>query len=144
MPRFGLIAVALLAIVLGAGPVHAQAKPPAVAASGKVLLDNDRVRVSEVRLQPGAKLELPTEANQFAYLLTDAALVFSRPGHTPYELDFKAGEATLLPAQSTHAQNGSSKEVRAVLVVLKDGKRASSRPTKTQANKPRSVKRRRK
>lgn len=140
MPRFGLIAVALLAIALGVGPARAQPKPAVAAGQSKVLLDNDRVRVSEVRLAPGGKLELPTEGNQFAYLLTDAALVFSRPGHTPYELDFKAGEATLLPAQSTHAQNGSSREVRAVLVVLKERNRTSpsARTTKPRAGKSRS------
>jgi hypothetical protein len=140
MSRTGLVAATLLAIV--GAPMAARAQAPAAPAAhqakvllDKVLLDNDRVRVSEIRLGPGAKIELPTQPNQFAYLLTDATLVFSRPGHTPYELDFKAGEATLLPAQSTHAQNRSNKEVRAVLVVLKEGghrgkSRGKSRPAK--------------
>jgi hypothetical protein len=125
-----------------AGPVHAQTQTPAQAPPErtKVLLDNDRIHVSEVRLQPGAKFELPSAPNQFAYLLTDATLVFARPGHIPYEFQFKAGEATLLPAQSTDAQNRGENEVRAVLVVLKEAKHAEP---SGKAKKSRSGKRRR-
>jgi hypothetical protein len=139
MPRLGLIAIVLFATVT-AGPVRAQSPAPATAERIKVLLDNDRVRVSEVRLQPGAKFELPTEANQFAYLITDATLEFARPGHTPYEFQFKAGEATLLPAQSTHAENRGDNEIRAVLVVLKPvshGKSAGKASGKSRRGKGR-------
>lgn len=126
MPRL----VMTLAALLLAATAAARAQTTSTQGDHtKVLLDNDRVHVTEVTLAPGAKIELPTSANQFAYLLTDAALVFSRPGHTPYELDFKAGEATLLPAQATHAENQTGKEVRAVLVVLKES--GKSHPAKT-------------
>jgi hypothetical protein len=138
MPRLGFIAITLVVIAL-AGPVLAQTQTPAPAAPErtKVLLDNDRIHVSEVRLQPGAKFELPSAPNQFAYLLTDANLVFARPGHIPYEFQFKAGEATLLPAQSTDAQNRGENEVRAVLVVLKEAKhsQSSGKPKKSRSGK---------
>jgi hypothetical protein len=111
-----LIAAALLSTLSAA---HAQTAKPAAAAPAKPLLDNERVRVSEMKIASGAKIALPDRPDQFAYLLTDASLVFSVPGHTPYQLDFKAGEATLLPAQSTEAANESGQEVRAVLVEIK-------------------------
>jgi hypothetical protein len=143
MSRLGLIATVLFATVM-VGPVRAQSPAPPAAERIKVLLDNDRVRVSEVRLQPGAKFELPSEANQFAYLVTDATLEFARPGHTPYEFQFKAGEATLLPAQSTHAENRGENEVRAVLVVLKSvsqGKSAGKASGKSRRGKGKSRRR---
>ena len=118
-----LMIVAALAIGLGAA--RAQESKPSDNGQSKTLLDNDRFKVVELHLKPGAKIELPSTPNQFAYLLTNATLVFSRPGHTPYELSFKAGEATLLPAQSTHAENASKVEVRAVMVELKGSGRAA-------------------
>jgi hypothetical protein len=137
LPRLGIIAALCLAFFATAPALAQTSVQPTPAERTKVLLDNDRVRVTELRLPPGAKFELPSEANQFAYLLTDATLEFARPGHTPYEFQFKAGEATLLPAQSTHAQNRGEAEVRAVLVVVKEVKRAKP------AGKPRSGRRKR-
>jgi hypothetical protein len=117
MPRLPLLIASALLLTLGAA--QAQGPKPASSETSKPLLDNERVRVSEVKIAPGAKVGLPNRPDQFAYLLTDASLVFSAPGHTPYQLDFKAGEATLLPAQSTEAANESNEEVRAVLVEIK-------------------------
>jgi hypothetical protein len=114
LPLF--VASMLLMMAVGAA---AQAPKAGPSEPAKPLLDNERIRVSEMRLRPGAKIGFPNRPDQFAYLLTDATLVFSTPGHTPYQLDLKAGEATLLPAQSTQAENDSDQEVRAVLVEIK-------------------------
>jgi hypothetical protein len=115
------IASALLLTLI---PALAQGPKPTPSEPSKPLLDNARMRVSEMRWKPGAKVELPSRPDQFAYLLTDASLVFSTPGRTPYQLDFKAGEATLLPANSTEAENESDKEVRALLVEIKGSGKA--------------------
>jgi hypothetical protein len=117
MPRLSIFIASALLITLI--PAQAQSLKPTPDEPAKPLLDNTRMRVSEMRWKPGAKVGLPNHPDQFAYLLTDATLVFSTPGRTPYQLDFKAGEATLLPAQSTEAVNDSEKEVRALLVEIK-------------------------
>lgn len=117
MPRLPIFIAFALLMTLTA--VQAQGLKPASSDPSKPLLDNARMRVSEMHWKPGAKIGLPNHPDQFAYLLTDATLVFSTPGKTPYQLDFKAGEATLLPAQSTEAENDSDKEVRALLVEIK-------------------------
>lgn len=133
MPRLPLFIASVLLITIAAA--HAQGSkqnPP----PSKPLLDNERMRVSEMRWNPGAKVELPNRPDQFAYLLTDATLVFSVPGRTPYQIDLKAGEATLLPAQSTEAENDGDKEVRALLVEIKSGTsaRASASRGKTKTS----------
>jgi hypothetical protein len=131
MPRLPFFIASALLISLAAAHAQGpkQAPPPS-----KPLLENERVRVSEMRWNPGAKVELPNRPDQFAYLLTDATLVFSVPGRTPYQIDLKAGEATLLPAQSTEAENDGDKEVRALLVEIKSGTlaRASASRGKTK------------
>jgi hypothetical protein len=119
MPRLPIFIASLLLTTLAAA--HAQGLKPPSSEPAKPLLDNERMRVSEIRVAPRAKIGLPNHPDQFAYLLTDASLVFLTPGKTPYQLEFKAGEATLLPAQSTEAENESDREVRALLVEIKSG-----------------------
>ena len=121
------LSIAAVCIVLALGFAQAQSAKPRAAEHARLLLDTNRARVSEVKLLPGAKLDLPKYPQRFAYLLTDARLVFSRPGHTAYELSFKAGEATLLPTEATDVQNGSSGEVRAVIVELKGNEAPAKR-----------------
>ncbi len=128
MPRLPIFTA--FAFLLTAASAQAQAPKPAE--PSKALLDNARMRVSEMRWTPGAKVDLPNHPDQFAYLLTDATLVFSTPGKTPYQLDLKAGEATLLPAQSTEAENDSDKEVRALLVEIKPGTGSAGTSGKTR------------
>ena len=55
------------------------------AAGGKApvassLLDNEQIRVREVRFAPGAKQPAAARPNTFFYALTDGSLVFTPPG----------------------------------------------------------------
>src|SRR5688572_18245068 len=77
----------------------------AAAPERAALLENEQIRVRELRLPPGAKTRAEPRPNTFLYALTDGALVFSPPGRTAYELSFKAGEALWLPAQETATSN---------------------------------------
>ena len=97
-----------------------------------MLLDTERVRVSEVRVRPGAKLELKGPPYQFVYMLTDGSLVFSPPGKMPYQFLLKAGEVSLLPSQST-AENDGEKELRAVLVEIKEGARVATKASDSKS-----------
>jgi quercetin dioxygenase-like cupin family protein len=127
-----LVSAAGLAFAVSAlvpGGASAQTAKPTTDEISKQLLDNSRVHVSEIQLKPGGTMTLPNHPDQLAYLLTDASLLFKRDGRTPYQLDFKAGEATLLPADSTHAHNEGDKEVRAILVEIKPSGRAGVAPT---------------
>lgn len=129
-----LLALAILLLPLAA---HAQERKPEPEAS-KVLLDTERVRVTEVRVKPGAKFELKGHPYQFVYMLTDGSLVFSPPGKQPFELMLRAGEVSLLPSQSTATENDSEKEVRAVVIEIKEGSRVATKAS-TGKSKPRAV-----
>ena len=120
-----LVAFAVIGMIAAA---HAQAAKPADSETATGLLENEQVRVREMRFKPGAKTPASSNPNSFVYALTDGALVFAPPGRTPYELTFKAGEALWLPAQSTTTANETNREIRVLVVEIKarapSGKRA--------------------
>jgi len=99
--------------VLSVSFAFAQSKPNAA------LLENEQIKVRELRLAPGAKQPSEARPNTFLYALTDGSLVFSPPGRTAYELTFKTGEALWIPSQETATANEGEKEVRALLVEIK-------------------------
>src|SRR2546421_2032187 len=112
-----LLALAIAVLVpLAANAQERKAEPE----TAKVLLDTERVRVTEVRVKPGAKFQLKGQPYQFVYMLTDGSLVFAPPGKQAYELMLRAGEVSLLPSQSMTPENDGEKELRAVLVEIKE------------------------
>lgn len=113
-----LYALALALTLLPATTGFAQDSLPAKA-PGTPLLDNEQIRVRELRLAPNATLPNAARPNTFLYALTDGSLVFTPPGRKEYELTFKAGEALWLPSQETATANEGDKEVRALLVEIK-------------------------
>ncbi len=111
--KFLVLALALT--ILPAASGLAQNAP----ADKAPLLDNEQIRVREVRFAPGAKQPAAARPNTFFYALTDGSLVFTPPGRKEYELTFKAGEALWLPSQETATANEGDKEVRALMVEIK-------------------------
>jgi hypothetical protein len=119
--------LALALSILPAAPSFAQTTPappaergaPEKAASGKSLLENEQIKVREIKLAPGARQAGEQRPNTFLYALTDGSIVFTPPGRKGYELTFRAGEALWLPSQETAVANESDKEVRALIVEIK-------------------------
>ncbi|MFZ5690784.1 MAG: hypothetical protein ACOY5F_05970 [Pseudomonadota bacterium] len=121
--------LALALTILPASLSLAQTAP----AAPKSLLENEQIRVREIRMAPGAKQPSAARPNTFLYALTDGSIVFTPPGRKGYELTFKAGEALWLPSQETAASNEGDKEVRALLVEIKG--RAPAAAKKGRATK---------
>jgi hypothetical protein len=121
--------LALALTILPASLCVAQNAAPAP----KSLLENDQIRVREIRMAPGAKQPAAARPNTFLYALTDGSIVFTPPGRKEYELTFKAGEALWLPSQETGTANEGDKEVRALLVEIKG--RAPAAGKKGRASK---------
>jgi hypothetical protein len=107
--------LALALTILPASLGFAQNAP----AAPKSLLENEQIKVREIRLAPGARQPSAARPNTFLYALTDGSIVFTPPGRKGYELTFKAGEALWLPSQETATANEGDKEVRALLVEIK-------------------------
>jgi hypothetical protein len=136
MVRRGLLALAMaLVLPLAAYAQERKAEPE----TAKALLDTERVRVTEVRVKPGAKFELQGRPYQFVYMLTEGSLVFSPAGKQPYQLLLRAGEVSLLPSQSTTTENDGEKELRAVLVEIKEGSTRVATKASTGKSKARTV-----
>lgn len=116
MMKAALLGACLLALTV---PAAAQNARPAEPENGPKLLENEQIKVRELRLKAGAKTPSQTLPNTFLYALSDGELVFAPPGRTPYELSFKAGEALWLSAQQATIANESDKDIRALLVEIK-------------------------
>jgi hypothetical protein len=116
MTRFFVGSFLGLFLALAAPAVAQNARPPA---EGGKLIDNEQIRVRELNLKAGQKLPAQSFPNTFVYGLTSGALVFAPPGRTPYELSFGQGEALWLSAQEAAMQNETDKEIRVLLVEIK-------------------------
>jgi hypothetical protein len=122
--------------LLVAANAIASAQTAANAPNGapKPLLENAQIKVIEMRWKPGVRGEPANRPNSFVYALTDGTLVFVPPGRTPYEMSFRAGEALWLPSQTTALVNEGSKEIRALIVELKEKPPAAAKPRRQPAS----------
>lgn len=107
----------------------------AEAAPDRALLENEQIKVRELRLAPRTTRRAEARPNTFLYALTDGALVFTPPGRKGYELSFKAGEALWLPSQETATANEGDKEVRALMVEVKARAPAASKKARPSKGK---------
>ena len=129
MARLWLLVAAILLIL--SGLVVAQDGASQVY---KVVLDNDRVRVLQATFKPGDKVGMRNYPSHLVYPLTDGTLIFVPAGRTGYEVNFKAGEALWFPPLARATENDGDKEVRVLLVELKDGGAArAGRATKAKS-----------
>ncbi len=60
----------------------------------KVLLNNDRVRVSEFRIKPGETSEMHSHPPNIVYSLGSARIMVKSPDQQSREVEMKQGEAT--------------------------------------------------
>ena len=121
----GLLAAALAMATCAASAQDALSVGPGIF---KKVLENDRMRVLEGNFRKGAKIGVHSHPDHLLYVLTDGALVFKPGGRTPYEMTFKAGEAFSLPAQSRALENDSDKDIRVLVIELKQPVRTASAP----------------
>lgn len=126
-----ILVLALALTILPASAGFAQNAP----AVPKSLLENEQIRVREIRLAPGAKQPAQQRPNTFLYALTDGSIVFTPPGRKGYELSFQAGEALWLPSQETATANEGEKEVRALVVEIKARPPAAKKGRATKGKK---------
>lgn len=93
-----------------------------VAAKGpyQVLMENDAVRVLEVRLKPGQKAPMHNHPNSHVvYVKTDSRLKLTFPDGKDNVIDLKAGQTLWLDAGPHEAENVGQTEFDNLVIEVK-------------------------
>jgi quercetin dioxygenase-like cupin family protein len=86
----------------------------------KLILENDRVRVFDVRFKPGQKAVMHGHPAHVVYVLDDYTLDLSLPDGTRQNVPLKSGQTIFMEAGPHAAQNIGKTEGHALVVELKD------------------------
>ena len=84
----------------------------------RVLLENDRVRVLDVRMKPGEKTDMHAHPDAVWYLMAAASARFTAEDGSAFEGDLPAG-VMWRPAELHGAENIGTAEMVAIAVELK-------------------------
>ena len=87
--------------------------------SYKVVLENDAVRVVEVRIKQGAKSEMHSHPRGVAICLNDQRLRFTFPNGKIENTDLRRGQVVWLDGISHAVENVGNEDVSSVVVELK-------------------------
>ena len=110
---------ATVALFFAVGTALAQDPVEVSPNTHKVVLENDRVRVLDIRQKPGEKSPMHSHPAVVIYFLTDAKTKFTYPDGKTEVREGKAGQA-LWRGPETHAtENVGTTEEHVLLVELK-------------------------
>jgi beta-alanine degradation protein BauB len=84
----------------------------------KVLFENDRVRVLDVNMKPGAKSAMHSHPDYVVHMMGPAKVRFTAADGTSAEAEFPAG-AIWRDAEAHAVENISGTDLRAVFIELK-------------------------
>ncbi len=121
--------VELAGALFGATPIvlaQDKGKPVTPPDSYRVVMENERVRMIEININPHSKINVESQVGRerFLYMLSDGALILAPPGKAPYEFALHAGETAVFPAVSPTVENDTDSAVRALLVEMKEPARS--------------------
>lgn len=86
----------------------------------KLLTENDRVRVLDVRVKPGEKTKMHSHPDRVVYVLSDHRLKFTSADRQNKELELKAGQVLWIEAGAHTTENIGNTEAHNLAVELKD------------------------
>jgi beta-alanine degradation protein BauB len=112
------IAIAMVFVLSTAGRAVAadKTRPEAVT---KILLENEKVKVVEVRFKPGAVNKMEARSPRVVYYFTDAHFKITTSDGKTIERNAKAGSAAWRDQETSEVMNAGKKEVRLVATYLK-------------------------
>ncbi len=84
----------------------------------KVLLDNSKVRVLELRVKPGEKVQMHSHPSMAIYAFNDARNRFTFPDGKTQDIELKAGETRWMDPFSHAAENIGKSETHLLLIEL--------------------------
>ncbi len=86
----------------------------------KVLLENNKVRVLELRIKPGRKVEMHSHPSMLVYCLSDAKNRFTFPDGRIQDIQLKNGEVRWMEPFSHTGENIGKTETHLILVEFKE------------------------
>jgi quercetin dioxygenase-like cupin family protein len=85
----------------------------------KLLLENERVRVFDVRFKPGQKAVMHGHPDHVVYIVVDGLFKLSFPDGKSQEVPLKAGQAIFMAAGPHETTNLGTKEAHNLVIELK-------------------------
>jgi quercetin dioxygenase-like cupin family protein len=116
-----ITAAATGALLLGAVAALAQDAVKTQPDKNKVLFENERVRVIEVKNEPGGTLKMHSHPDHVVYLLENSNVKFTSADGKVSEMKGKKGEVRWVEAVTHTVENKGSTPVHAIVVELKEG-----------------------
>ena len=96
------------------------ADPAKVASNAyKMVLENERVRLFDVRIKPGDTAKMHGHPDHLLYVLADGTNRLALPDGTKQVIDLKAGAAIWMPAGQHETTNIGKSEVHLLVLELK-------------------------
>lgn len=117
-----IVMVGAGALLVCAAAVLAQDAVKIQPESNKVLLENDRVRVIEVKNAPGATLKMHSHPGHVVYFLNGAKTKQTDAAGKVVEVEGKKGDARWVDATAHTVENTGMTPVHAIVIELKDAK----------------------
>ncbi|HVN78539.1 MAG TPA: cytoplasmic protein [Terriglobia bacterium] len=111
--------VSIAFLVLAIPTLRAQDMVKVAPKNCKVLLDNDRVRVTRVVLKPGDKLEMHSHPATIVYSLSGGKVKYTSPDGKSEEREIKAGTTRWSEPETHGTENIGTTESRALVIELK-------------------------
>ncbi len=81
----------------------------------KVLFENDRVRLLEVTMEPGASTEMHSHPDNLVYILSDGKYAFTGPSGESAAFDVSPGEVFWMAATEHSTDNVGDTPIRALM-----------------------------
>ena len=88
-------------------------------APGKVLLDNERVKVSETRVKPGQKNEMKMRDDRVTVPMSPAKFRFYYPDGKTEDVEYKTGAPIFRKKGVSQAENVGTTESHSLIINLK-------------------------
>ncbi len=93
--------------------------PTASPNTHKVVLDNDRVRILDIRIEPGRTAPMHSHPDYVAYALTACRVRFTYPDGKSEEIVLKEGDCLFRKAENHSAENIGPAAIHALNFELK-------------------------
>ncbi len=87
----------------------------------RAILDNERVRVLDIRLKPGQRVSMHSHPDYVVYTLSPVHARFTAPSGEAVEVEMDSGETLWRPAEEHTVENIGTLELHVLNIELKEG-----------------------